>query len=460
MANPPSAGRSQTHRWQGYEIFLVLLLLLISISSYLDRSVLALMQESIKRDLALTDFQLGLMGGPAFSMFYALAGVPAARLADRMSRGKILAACVTLWSTATALCFAAAGFVQLALCRVGVGAGEGGAIPISQSLLADRFPPSKRGLVMSILASAYPLASMLLPLVGGLVAQPYGWRVTFLVVGMPGLLLAVVAWFTIREPRGNSAQIERRSFWGDMALLARIPSFVLLCIAAVLLGIGMNAIALFEVSFVMRSHGLSVAEAGALKGATGIAGLVAAVVGGWASDHFADARGRSYLLIPALGGFLTTLCYLAAFSVADARLAVAMLVLAAVAYNLKNGPLFAAVQNMVPGEMRATGAAIFMLSTAAIGGAAGPPLLGKLSDWFTRQAFAGSSAEFAQACTARLAAHAELGSACQQASEEGLRLALMIMPSAFLLSSLFLVFAARHARIQDPEPYAVESFKP
>ena len=188
-------------QWRPYQIYLVGLLLLVTVSNYLDRIVIGVLQEPIKIELGLTDRQLGLLTGPAFALFYSVAGIPVARLAERANRAHVLGAAIAVWSVMTALCGTAKNYAVLLLCRVGVGMGEGGCIPVSHSLLADNFSMRQRGVVMSIVSAAPSVATILAPIIGGLVAEYYGWRMAFLIVGLPGLLLAVLVWFTIREPR-------------------------------------------------------------------------------------------------------------------------------------------------------------------------------------------------------------------------------------------------------------------
>lgn len=442
--------------WSRYQFALIAVLLLIAVCNYLDRGILAVIQEPIKRDLGLSDWQLGLLGGPAFALFYALSGLPIARLAERTNRASLLAACVGFWSAMTALCGAAQNFVQLAICRFGVGAGEGGCIPISHSLVADRFGVRQRGLVLAVLSSAPSIASVVTPIAGSLIAERYGWRAAFLAVGVPGILVAFVARFVIRDERaeaGGSAK-EKSSFFEDLAWLVRNRAFVFVFIAAAFTGMGVYAITLFEMSFLIRSHDLTLAQAGTVKSILGAAGLTGTFLGGLLADRFADDRGRSYVLVPAVGSVLTCVLYFFAFSQSAVMLSLILLVLADMSYNLKNGPVFAAVQNIVPGHMRATGAAVYMIAATVLGSSLGAPLAGAVSDYLAARSFPAELGEFASLCfggSAVAGSAPKVVSACEIAVAEGLRHSLMIVSFVFAMAALCLFLAAKTIRISTPD---------
>jgi MFS family permease len=450
----PAPGRL----WRPYQIYVVGLLLAVTVCNYLDRIVLGVLQEPIKIELGLTDAQLGLLTGPAFALFYSLSGIPAARFAERFNRARLMAIAITAWSAMTALCGVAQNFAQLLLFRIGVGAGEGGCIPISHSILADYFTPKQRGVVMSIVSSAPPLATILAPIIGGLVAEVWGWRMAFLVLGLPGVVLALLVWFTLKEPRQSQPKAEQTkkpaTFWADFRWLIRTPAFVFVLIGGAFVGIANAGIAGFTVSFLLRTHEFTLSQAGGIVGMTGAAGLVGAMLGGVLADRFSDDRGRSYVLVPALGSGLAAVAYLVAFGVPDAGWAVPFLLAAAVAYNMKNGPLYAAIQNIVPSTMRATGVAVFMVGATVVGSTVGPLLTGIISDTVAGQRFDGVGT-FAVTCPGGRApegAAEALTAACAQASASGLQVALLVMSGIFLVSMVFLAIAARTIRINEPTP--------
>lgn len=450
------AGQKSWSLWTPQQMAMVVVLLLITVSNYLDRGILAVVQEPIKRELGLSDWQLGLLGGPAFALFYALSGLPVARLAERFNRARLLAGCVTFWSCMTALCGAAQNFVQLAFCRFGVGAGEGGCIPITHSLVADNFSVRQRGFVLSILSAAPSIAGVLTPILGGIIAQRYGWRVAFWSVGLPGILFALLAWFFVRDRRtaGVVASRPKRNFLQDLRWLVRNRAFVFVFFAGAFTGMGVYAISLFEISYLIRSHGLTLAEAGSIRGLLGAAGLVGTVIGGVAADRFADDRGRSYVLVPAVGAVLTCILYYLAFSQTSWPIVLTFLILAHIAYNVKNGPIFAAVQNIVPGHMRATGAAVFMIAATVLGSALGAPLTGAASDFFASTHFPDALGNFSQLCVGGRAVAGsapEVASACEIAVAEGLRGALTMISIVFALAAVALFLSAKTIRISTPQ---------
>jgi len=195
VANEHEANGSSSRR-----ITTLCILFLITGVSYADRSVMTVIQEPMKLELHLTDAQLGLLAGPFFGVFYSIVGIPIARLAERYSRKAIIVVSLGAWSLMSVLCGTAGGFAALAGARVGVGAAESGAPPAGYSLLSSYFPARQRGRVVAFVNMAIPLGLSFGSAIGGLVAQTYGWRMAFVVVGAPGLLLALLAWLLLVEP--------------------------------------------------------------------------------------------------------------------------------------------------------------------------------------------------------------------------------------------------------------------
>lgn len=436
--------------WTRYQIWLLSVLVLVSVCNTMDRGIVSLLQEAIKADLRLSDAQLGLISGPAFALFYSIAGLPVARLAERSNRPQLLAIAIAFWSTMTALCGAATSFVQLALLRAGVGIGEGGANPISHSLVGDQFTVRQRGLAMSILSAATPISGIVIPLTAGIVANYYGWRTAFFVAAVPGLILAVVLKFTVREPRVKAAGSRPPGhFAADLKWLARNRAFVFVFLAAAFNGIGIQGTGIFSTSFLIRNHGLDLAEAGTVMGIYGAVGLLGTFIGGYCADRFADTYGRSYVLVPAIGALLSFVFYMVGFRVETFAIALSGLLLANIATDLKNGPNFAAVQNMVPSRMRATAAAMFFLAATVVGFGVGAGLVGALSDMIAAQSYAG---DFVAACPGGHAINpsdAAAETACKAASAAGLRGALGILPFTFLFAATFFWLASRTIRINE-----------
>ena len=188
-----------------YRNYVLAMLVVVYVFNFLDRQIVTILAEPIKVDLGLNDTQIGLMTGLAFALFYTVLGIPIARLADRANRVSIISAALVIWSGMTALCGAAQNFGQMLAARIGVGVGEAGCSPPAHSLIADYYPPEKRASALSIYALGIPIGSILGPLAGGWIAEFYGWRMAFFIVGVPGIALALVVKLTIREPiRGMS----------------------------------------------------------------------------------------------------------------------------------------------------------------------------------------------------------------------------------------------------------------
>ncbi|OYY92098.1 MAG: hypothetical protein B7Y45_01030 [Sphingomonas sp. 28-66-16] len=441
----PAADRM---RWQPYQVWLLAVLVTVSVCNTMDRGIVSLLQEAIKTDLRLSDAQLGMISGPAFALFYSIAGLPVARLAERAHRPNLLAIAIGFWSVMTGLCGLVTGFVQLALLRAGVGIGEGGANPIAHSLVGDQFSVRQRGIAMAILSSATPISGIVIPLTAGLIAQLYGWRAAFMAAAVPGLIVAVIVKLTIREPRlAMRAPPVRAHFRADIGWLARNRAFVFVFLAAAFNGIGIQGTGIFTTSFMIRNHGLDLAGAGTVMSAIGVVGLVGTFMGGYAADRFSDSRGRSYVLVPAVGAALSFVFFMFAFRLHSLVPALIALLLANVATDLKNGPNFAAVQNIVPSRMRATAAAMFFLAATVVGVSLGASLVGTMSDHFAAQAFAGDYLAQCKGGHAIVIGSAAAEGACRGASAAGLRQALELLPFTFLFAALFFWLASRSIRI-------------
>ena len=447
-------------RWRPYQIYVLVLLTAIVFLNYLDRGVLSIIQEPIKQTLKLTDWQLGLLTGPAFSIFYAVAGVPSARLAERFNRSTLIAVSLAIWSAATAFCGAATTFAHLALCRLGVGMGEGGTAPVTYSLLAESFSVKQRGLVMSVVSAGMPIAAIVTPLLVAVVAQTFGWRAAFVAVGLPGLAVALLIRLTLKEPRhapGADPNAHKpASFLADARFLLSSPTYVLLFFGAAFTGVGIASMA-FRVSFLVRTQHISLAAAGGVLSVAGVFGLVGTYFGGWLADRLADARGRSYCYLPGITGILTFVLTAASFMTPSLGAVAALTAISTFVYNMKDGPNYAAVQNVVLPRMRATAAAVYMIAATVIG-SAGPVLVGAISDFAAGRRFRGYRLSFAKACpgghAAPGAAH-DLAQACAAASAHGVRTALIILSVAFALGGLFFLLASRTTNyVEGSEPAA------
>lgn len=444
-AAPPS-GKARR-----YAFYVLVMLLLVNVFNYLDRGILGILQEPIKRDLRLTDFQLGMISGPAFALMYSIAGIPIARVAERGDRSIILSTALALWSGMTALCGLATSYVHLALCRVGVGMGEGASLPTSHSLISEYFPPRQRGMAMSVFGMGIPVAGFFAPMLGGFIAATLGWRAAFMIVGLPGVVLALVLGLTLKDPRREAKKRGEVAppagkFLTDLKWLFSQRPFVFLFIGSAFFGQAISGTNFFTASFFIRQYGLSVAQAGIVSSiGLGLAGLVGTVLGGYFSDRFAGKYGRSYFLIPGIGAGLAGALFLITFSRDTWPVAMAFLILANVATDLKNGPNMAAPQQIAPANMRATASALTMFGVTVCGTALGPIILGAISDAVAGANFSVSLGQFADACPGGrpVAGAAEsLKAACATASAAGMRAGLMVISAIYFAAMTFFFLAA------------------
>ena len=366
----------------------LLLLTMAYFFSYMDRQILAILNEDIIRDLHLSDAQMGMLGGLAFAIFYAGLGIPVAWLADRSNRVRIIAVALAIWSGFTAAGGLAMNFWQLLAARIGVGIGEAGSSPPSHSIIADLYPPEKRASAMSIYSLGVGLGAAFGTIIGGVVATHYGWRVAMYVIGLPGLLLAVIIWLVVPEPkRGLSdAQIAMdqpkptfadgfASLFANRAALHLIAGFTLTS----MIGYGHTA---FGPSYLIRSFGFTKLDI-ALKVApfAAIVLSIAAVAAGKLADRLARGRGvyiqaKMVAVCKILGlPCLLTFCLATSTPVALTGYFAALFFGAAYL-----GATFSLIQSEAPISQRSMWAAITLLINNMIGLGLGPLLVGTISD--------------------------------------------------------------------------------
>jgi predicted MFS family arabinose efflux permease len=375
----PSFGR-------GYIIYAVGLMTLVNVLNYMDRQLMAILLEPIKRDFGLSDSQAGLLTGLAFSLLYTALALPAARLADRHSRRLLLSIAVATWSLATGLCGVAGSFSVLLIARLGVGVGEAGVLPTMHSMISDMLPPRRRAIAMSALGVGATTGAMIGVGLGGWVAQNHGWRTAFYAAMFPGLLISLVVFLTLRNPpRGFSDGVQHDGpapkLGEAVGALLRRPAYRNIIIGIALGAVGMMGSAAWSGPFYMRVHGLTPAEVGAwFTFAHGISGFAGVLLGGALADwlHKYDDRAHVWVVSLSLGmaGVLSAVTY----SVADARLSLIMYCLTAAFMAMWMGPLMAAQQGLSGVRYRAIGSATQMIGFNLIGTAGGPLLIGALSD--------------------------------------------------------------------------------
>lgn len=367
--------------------FTLFMLVLVYAMNFMDRQVIVILQEPIKRDLLLADWQLGLLTGFAFAIFYTLLGVPIARFADRGNRRNIITAALTLWSFMTVLCGTVSAYWQLLLTRIGVGVGEAGCTPPAHSMISDLFAERRRGTAMSTYNLGLYVGIFMGFLGGGWLNEMVGWRLAFLAVGAPGLLLAVIFRLTVPEPSRSGVSTVRAEDAAPptrevLRHLWQVPSFKHMALAAGLHGFAAYGVGNWLPSFFIRSHGLGTGEVATwIAPIAAIAGATGALLGGVLCDRFERRDPRWNIWIPAAAILLSVPFSIAVYLVADYRLAFVISIVPAVLGNMYLGPMIAMMHRLVSPRMRAVTSSILLLVLNLIGLGLGPWITGLLSDW-------------------------------------------------------------------------------
>ena len=367
------------------------ILLIVYIFNFLDRQIVNILAEPIKADLGLSDTQLGLLAGPAFAVFYALLGIPIARYADKegTNRVHLISLALAIWSAMTAVCGLAQNFVQLLFARIGVGVGEAGCTPAAHSLISDSVPPEKRSSAIAFYGLGVPIGSLLGLIIGGVVNDLYGWRVALMMVGAPGLLLALVVLFVMREPRhsrtaeaaATAAAAIPLSTGEAMREIFASRAFIYILIASSVVAFLGYGKALWTISFFIRSHGLSTTEAGlSMAVVLGLAGVLGTWLGGKMADKFGARDKRHILTFPAVGMAVAAPILFLGYFMEDWRVAVALLVIPTILNSAYYGPAYGCVQGLVRPQARAVAASVMLFGQNLIGLGFGPFLFGVLSD--------------------------------------------------------------------------------
>lgn len=390
---PTAAGGAPGYS-KAYLRYVLFILFMMNTLAFVDRAVINVLAQPIKEDLALTDGQVGILAGLAFMIVYTVAALPLARLAERANRVNLIAACMVVWSLATAAGGIASNYLQLVLSRVGVGAGESGATPTAHSVIGDYFPPDKRGSAVSYFVLGLPLGVMLGSIIGGVAAQLVGWRGALMVVGLPGVLLALLVKFTIREPvRGGADHADTMK--GDMPSLAAVcrhllarRSFIHLTAAFTISAFASGGMYVFLPAILIRRFEFSVGDSGLIYGMLG-GGCAAlgVLLGGYLTDVMVKRDRRWFVWLPGANFIVSIPLIVFALLQADWRWLIALLI---VPFILKSAYLpssLAAYHNMVEPRMRATTITIVFMLSNVIGAGGGPYFAGLLSDLFSHGDF-------------------------------------------------------------------------
>jgi len=373
-----------------YKRYLLSVLLVILGFNFADRTALGLVLQDIKADLSLSDTQLGFLSGIAFAVFYSVMGIPIARWADRGNRVSIIGLTTAVWSAAVVLCGMVGNFLQLMLIRIVVGIGEAGCVPPANSLIADSFTRAERPRAVSVYMQGIPASLLIGYFVSGWLNEFYGWRAMFMMIGLPGLVLAVLAWLSLKEPRRDVSE--------TVALSSTEPSLKEVCVTLWASAAFRHLLYAYSVffffsyggfqwtpAFFVRSFGMKTGELGTwLALVYGLASMLGTYwIGEWATRR---AAHNERLQLKGLAILLTVSAILGAFIYIPALApnpywALGWLGLSTVT-GMINGPAFAVIQTLVPERMRATAIALVYLFANLIGLGLGPWAAGALSDLF------------------------------------------------------------------------------
>ena len=370
-----------------YRNYVLVMLTLVYIFNFVDRQVLVILQESIKKELHLTDTQLGLLSGFTFAIFYVILGIPIARLADKTNRRNTVATSLGIWSIMTACSGVAKNFTQLLLARIGVGVGEAGGSPPAHAMISDYFPPEKRSTALSFYSAGIYFGVLTGFLMGGYLNQHLGWRAAFYVVGIPGLIFSVLVYATVKEPKKGATddQVrsgEQNSLGQVLRLLYASKTFVFLALASALNVFCIYGLINWAPSFLERLHGMKGTEVGAILGLIyGIGGGAGSFGGGLLTDHWGKKDKRWYLKIPAYAILITIPCAAGALFIQNSIFSLVCLGICASLQSVYLGPSLAVAHSLVPASMRALTSAVYFLVINLIGLGFGPLVVGMISDW-------------------------------------------------------------------------------
>ncbi|HEX5263190.1 MAG TPA: MFS transporter [Phenylobacterium sp.] len=365
----------------GYPVYVVALLCAVLALSYIDRLTLSVLVQPIKHDLKLSDTQMGVLGGLAFALFYAAFGLPLARWVDRGSRVRLLSLSVVFWSVAAAASGLAQNFAQLFIARMGTGAGESSCVPAGHSLIAAYVSRERRPFALGMFHAGASLGVIAGTALAGLAAAAYGWRLAFALLGLPGLLVALLVSATIREPARPPLEGPARALWATLLALARRPTFVHVTLAYAAINFGVAALTFWFPAFYQRVHGLTLANVGLAVGLTkGVGGALGMGLGGLLAAPLLLRDPRWAVWYPALGMAACVPLYVAALTVSSADLSLALLFAASVVATIGNATGLAVVHTVTTPQDRGQAVAVVVLFAATLGQSLGPFVVGLLSD--------------------------------------------------------------------------------
>ncbi len=379
----------QGYGTKAYRAYVLFVLVIIYTFNFIDRLLISIVQEPIKAEFGVSNFQLGLLGGPVFAILYTLLGIPIARFAERANRITIVSIGAAVWSIMTAACGMAGNFVQLALCRLGVGIGEAACVPPSQSAIADYFPADRRASALAIFSLGIPIGSALAYVGGGWLVSNFDWRTAFLLLGAPGIAAALLLKLTVREPPRAGSQLKPPSFSETLKVLSKKASFWHIAFGGALISFVGYGSSQFLVSHLVRNYdlGATIQEeyahaAYAMGLVAGISTAIGTFLGGFLADRLAPKHNHVNSWLPALGVALAIPFYILSFYQTEFIWAFAFLMVAPIFHYMYLGPMYAVTMGVSTPLQRATAVAILILIVNLVGYGLGPPTVGALNDVF------------------------------------------------------------------------------
>ncbi|CAA0125313.1 D-galactonate transporter [Halioglobus japonicus] len=461
----------------GYRKYVLGALLTVYLFNFIDRTIINILTEPIKESFGVEDWQMGLLGGPAFAVLYTFIGIPIARFSEKNHRVWIIAGSVALWSLMTVLCGFATSFVALLIFRVGVSIGEAGCSPPANSIIADYFIPSKRSTAVSTYALGIPLGGMVAYIFGGYIAGSLdgtsvaamfsswgwlwavnaldwqsieGWRVAFVVVGLPGILVALIVKMTVKEPpRGYTdppmmQDKEHVSFGDVLKTLATKPSYWHITMGVTIASFVNYGVGQFFVSFLIRTHEISIFDA-SIKVAM-ILSVMAAIgtfMSGYLADRYSERYPKALAWIPMIALLGSTPMFIAGYLLDSLLIAIPILMVGTMLLYTYLCPLYAVPSGVVDSRMRATSVAVTLFIVNLLGYGLGPPLIGALSTLLNSIFLSGMDPGLTlQACKATgLAVAAQ--TACNTANAEGLQWSMIIFKGLYIWAALHFYLGSR-----------------
>ncbi len=370
-----------------YKRFVLSMLTIVYAFNFIDRQILVILQESIKADMGFSDAQLGLLSGFSFALVYVTAGIPIAYLADRSNRRNIIAVALSVWSGMTAISGLAQNYTHLLIARIGVGLGEAGGSPPAHSMISDYYPPERRGTALSIYSAGVYIGILFGFLFGGAIAEHYGWRSAFFIMGIPGILFALIFRITVREPVRGRWEVGKTqdapSFKETISTLRQLPTFWYLAMGSALSAFVGYGNGNFFPSFLIRNHGMTLTEVGITLAVTaGVMGAIGSYLGGYLADLLGKKDKRWYTWVPLIGGVIGFFPQVYIFLGDDTRYVLICVAFVNLVTTTYLGPVLAISHSMVPPGMRSLTSAILFFILNIIGLGLGPLTTGLLSDMF------------------------------------------------------------------------------